>query len=52
MTDLNQQTEALTKALQTLHSDLGQIHLTLMIVGVVVVALLLVVAFRCGGRRP
>jgi hypothetical protein len=46
MTDLSQQTEQILKALQIIHNDLTQMHMTNMIVGTVVSALLLVIAFR------
>jgi hypothetical protein len=49
MTDLSQQTELLLKALNTVHKDLEQLNYTNMIIGAIMVAILLIIAFR---RRP
>lgn len=49
MTDLSQQTEQLLKALKALNDSADQLTLTVMAIGVVVVALLLIIAFRKRG---
>lgn len=46
MTDLSQQTEQLLKALATLHDDLYRIYLGQGMIAVLLVALILIVAFK------
>jgi len=46
MTDLTQQTSELLKAFDILHRDITNLNTTNMIVGTVLAALLLIIAFR------
>jgi hypothetical protein len=46
MTDLSQQTEQLIKALTTLDNSVSVLNTTVMIASVVIVALLIIIAFR------
>jgi LPXTG-motif cell wall-anchored protein len=47
MTDVvQQQTEQLLKALTALHSDLTNTNITISIIGTIVIALLMIIAFR------
>lgn len=48
-TDLQSQTDLLLKALDTIHRDLGRLELDFGISIVVIVALMIIIAFR---RRP
>ena len=44
--DLQAQTDAILKALRTLHDDLGALDLTVMVAATVIVAVLIIIAFR------
>lgn len=46
MNELSQQTDQLLKALTTLTTSVDQLTVTVMVLGVVIVALLLIIAFR------
>lgn len=44
--ELQAQTDAILKALHDINTSIDQMHLTCMIAGVVIVALLIIIAFR------